>query len=154
MSDDIETAAPKSKTGLIVMVAVSAVLVVGGGVAFAMMKGKHGETEAHGKSSEKKLGTLVAVDDFIVNLNEPRSTRYLKVRFTLELGEATPELLGERKDVVRDAVLTYLSGLTVDDVRGADTKDALREEIAARVSVAVGMPGGIKSVMFTEFVVQ
>ncbi len=152
-----EEAAPakKGNNKMIIMIAAGAVVVGGGGAAMAMMKGsKKDDHAAEAKGSEKKLGTLVVVEDFIVNLNEPRSTRYLKVKFTLELGEASTEVLGARKDIVRDAVLTYLSGLTVDDVRGSETKAALREELVHRINEAIGIEDGVKNVMFTEFVVQ
>jgi flagellar FliL protein len=157
MAEDAAAAKKGGNNKMMIIIAAAVVVVGGGGAAVAMKKGNKAadsQSAAEKKGSDKKLGQLVVVEDFIVNLNEPRSTRYLKVKFTLELGEAAVDLLAERKDVCRDAVLTYLSGLTVDDVRGSETKAALREELVSRINEALGVEGGVKNVMFTEFVVQ
>ncbi|MBT9557981.1 MAG: flagellar basal body-associated FliL family protein [Myxococcales bacterium] len=157
MSDDIDSA-PKKKGPPMIAIAAAGIVVIGGGVAFAMLKGKSGGAEAHsdgaGKHSTEKLGQVVALEGFIVNLNESRSTRYLKTTFSVELDETTDVELKERKDIVRDTVITYLSGLTVDDVRGSETKPLIRDELLRLVNEAVGKPKGIRSVRFTEFVVQ
>ncbi len=154
--------APKKKNNKLPII-IGAVVVSGGAAAAVMMKGKHpapghegaAGADAHGaKTATGKLGKLINVDSFIVNLNETRSTRYLKIGFSLELGEADESVLAERKDLIRDAVITYLSGLTLEDVRGSETKAAMREELVDRINGALAVEHGIKSVIFTEFVVQ
>lgn len=150
--DELE--APKSKTGLII--AVVAVLVVGGGVgAFFALKGGAGPGGAGGNEQAEMLGKRVALDPFIVNLNEARSTRYLKVEFALELSDdSIEELVKERQDVIRDKVLTYLSGLTIDDVRGSETKEVIREVLVQRTNEALASEDAVKNILFKDFVVQ
>ena len=104
--------------------------------------------------SADALGEIVPLDPFIVNLNESDSTRYLKLNFSLELNEdGSVDELKMRRDVVRDHVLTYLSGLTTIDVRGSETKDAIRKTLAKRINNALGETV-VQRVLFTEFVVQ
>jgi flagellar protein FliL len=157
MSEDIDSA-PKKKRLLIVAIAAASIVVIGGGVAFAMLKGKSAAaapaTDEVSKVSAEKLGQVVALEGFIVNLNESRSTRYLKTTFSVELDETKDAELKERKDVVRDTVITYLSGLTTDDVRGSETKPLIRDDLLRLINEALGNPKGVRSVRFTEFVVQ
>lgn len=146
--------AKKKKSPLIIIVAVNVVLI-GGAAAFLLLRGGGGDPAADQAAAAEELGKLVPIDSFIVNLNEPRSTRYLKVTFTVELAdESMEETLRERKDVVRDRVLTSLSGLSIDDVRGSETKQTIREMLIARINEGVGASDAVKNVLFTEFVVQ
>lgn len=149
----------KSSTLMVVLVGVIALAAGGGGAFFMLKKKAHAAEGPHGAAGAGEtgaaLGKLVTLDSFIVNLNESKSTRYLKVTFAAEL--ASDELesrLKERKEVVRDRVITYLSGLTVDEVRGSETKEAIREMVAKRLNEALGRKDGVRSVLFTEFVVQ
>lgn len=153
--EGVEIEEPKSKKGLII--GVVAVLVLGGGGAGAFFAMKGGGAAAGGPGGEQAeaLGKRVALDHFIVNLNEARSTRYLKVEFALELSdESVEELVKERQDVIRDRVLTYLSGLTIDDVRGSETKEVIREVLIRRTNEALGSEDAVKNVLFKDFVVQ
>lgn len=124
------------------------VLPVAAAAAAAEAKeGDHGE--------EKKPGPVVALDPFIVNLNEEGSSRYLKTTFELELKDipAQKELeLGKRR--VRDEVLRYLSGLGVADTQGEAGKTKIQSEILARVDKAMGGEQKVTAVFFTDFVVQ
>ncbi len=157
MADDTEN--KPAKKGKLPIIIAGAVLVAGG-AAFAMTRGGAAAAPAAGagaagpKSDPTTLGQIVALDSFIVNLNEERSTRYLKVTFSVELAEADEAAVTERKDIIRDAVITYLSGLTIEHVRGSETKAAIRDELLQRINGALSVEGGVRNVVFTEFVVQ
>mgnify|MGYP000595302100 CR=1 FL=1 len=145
----------KKKSPMVMIIAAVVVIAGGGGAAFFMMSGGDSAAAAAEEETGDKLGKLVPMESFIVNLNESKSTRYLKLTFTCELNKDSAEAaLKERKDVVRDRVLTYLSGLGVNDVRGSEPKDVIREGLTARINEAIKMEDGIKSVLYTEFVVQ
>lgn len=148
---------PKKKGPLMLIIIVVNVLLIGGAGAFFMLRGGGGGAGAgaDAEAAADQLGTLIPIESFIVNLNEPKSTRYLKITFSVELAhDDASDLLAERKDVVRDRVLTYLSGLTIDDVRGSETKETIRQMIVLRTNEALNREDAIRSVLFTEFVVQ
>ena len=160
MADDAvnpeeEEGGGKKKSPMVMIIAAVVVLAGGGGAAFFMMSGGDAAAASGAEDSSDKMGKLVPIKSFIVNLNETKSTRYLKLTFAAELGrESAESVLKERKAVVRDRVLTYLSGLGVADVRGSEPKEVVREGIVDRMNEALKMEDGIRTVLFTEFVVQ
>jgi flagellar FliL protein len=121
----------------------------------AAAKGGHGASESdggHGTDS-KNEGGIVALDSFVVNLAEENAQRYLKVSMKVEFFHEVPQSFHPRRPQVRDLVLTLLSSKTVDDVRTAEGKQQLRDEIIARVN-RVLKDDFVKAVYFAEFIVQ
>ncbi|HJU04085.1 MAG TPA: flagellar basal body-associated FliL family protein [Nitrospiraceae bacterium] len=99
-------------------------------------------------------GPLFDLDSFIVNLADAPESRYLKLTAKLELergdiaGELTPRLAQ-----VRDTILILLSSKDSATVRTPEGKFQLRDEMIQRLN-ALLPSGGVRSVYFTEFVVQ
>ncbi len=110
--------------------------------------------EAEPEASGNEItGPVVQLDPFVVNLNEA-TARYVKVTLQLELtGEPATVNLEKGKQLVRDQVLSYLSGLKVADTLGEAAKDHMKEELLQRIVGALGK-GNVKRVFFSEFVVQ
>jgi len=167
MSDDTAdakaAAAPAAKASLLTKLTPVLLLAnlgaAGAGVYFQMkpkpivvMPGAPAEAPAHG--SDSGPGPSAPLDSFVVNLNEPGTSRYLKATFEVELADAHAiEALERDKKSIRDEVLRYLSGLTVADTLGAENKDKIRAAIVARIDKELGQ-GRVKRVFFNEFVVQ
>ncbi len=100
------------------------------------------------------VGPVLALDPFVVNLDEPGNSRYLKLTLQLELIKGDAEAAIEKsKQVIRDAVLSHLSGLKLADTLGAAAKDTLRAQLMAMFEKIVG-PNKIRRMFFQEFVVQ
>ena len=98
--------------------------------------------------------TAVPLDPFVVNLNEPKSSRYLKATIEVEVhGEERVALLEQKKRAIRADLLRYLSGLTVEDTTGEEKKLKIRDEIIARVEKQTG-PNTLAGLYLTEFVIQ
>ena len=98
--------------------------------------------------------TSVPLDPFVVNLNEPKSSRYLKATIEVEVhGEERVALLEQKKRAIRADLLRYLSGLTVEDTTGEEKKLKIRDEIIARVEKQTG-PNTLAGLYLTEFVIQ
>ena len=117
----------------------------------------HAESATHEVAPEASgneiTGPVVQLDPFVVNLNEA-TARYVKVTLQLELtGEPAAANLEKGKQLVRDQVLSYLSGLKVADTLGEAAKDHMKEELLKRIVEALGK-GNVKRVFFSEFVVQ
>lgn len=99
------------------------------------------------------MGPIVALDPFVVNLDEPGTSRYLKVSLQVEVAPKTEEVLAKSKELVRDAVLSHLSGLHLKDTLGTEAKDRLRQDLVAKINKLLG-PGKVRRMFFQDFVVQ
>ncbi|MCF6289654.1 MAG: flagellar basal body-associated FliL family protein [Desulfobacterales bacterium] len=100
------------------------------------------------------IGSLLAIDDIIVNLLDDRETRYLKAAITLELDSpAVAEEVEQRKPQVRDAVLLLMSSKTFAELRDLQGKLQLRAELLERINGFL-QTGKVKTIYFTDFVVQ
>ncbi|HTE54124.1 MAG TPA: flagellar basal body-associated FliL family protein [Kofleriaceae bacterium] len=119
--------------------------------AHAPAKAEH-ETPA----AEKKIepGPVIALDPFVVNLNEPDAMRYLKATFELEVADAPAgKELEKLKRPVRDEVLRYLSSLSVTDTQGEAGKTKIQQEVVKRIDAQLG-GGKVRRLFFVEFMVQ
>jgi flagellar FliL protein len=108
---------------------------------------------AAGPPSAEVTGPVVALDPFVVNLDEPGTSRYLKVTLELELMPEGEQALTRSKQLVRDTILSHLSGLHVKDTLGAEAKDKIRQDLMAKVSKLLG-PEKVRRMFFQDFVVQ
>jgi flagellar protein FliL len=99
-------------------------------------------------------GPVIALDPFVVNLDEPGQSRYLKVTFQLELIKAdTQAAIEKNKQVIRDAILSHLSGLKLADTLGVAAKDKLRADVMKKLEEIVG-EHKVRRMFLQEFVVQ
>jgi flagellar FliL protein len=133
-----------------------------GGTGFAVFKLLTGGGAAHAgapahettKVKEDKTGPIVPLEPFVVNLNETGQSRYLKISLKLEVANSAAQKQIEKKvDLVRDMVLSHLSGLSVTESLGAEAKDKIRDALRVGIEEIIG-EGTIKRVFFGEFVVQ
>ncbi len=116
---------------------------------------------AHAASAEPekphapKPGPVVAMDPFVVNLNEEGSSRFLKAAFELEVADSeTVKAIDTQKRAIRDEVLRYLSGLTVAETLGESNKSKIQETLVARIDKQLGGAGKVRKMYFSEFMVQ
>jgi flagellar basal body-associated protein FliL len=99
-------------------------------------------------------GPVVPLDPFVVNLDEPGQSRYLKVTFQLELVKPDAQALIEKnKQVIRDSILSHLSGLKLADTLGVAAKDKMRSELMKKLEEIVG-EHKVRRMFIQEFVVQ
>jgi flagellar protein FliL len=119
----------------------------GGGHA----SGGHGDEE---EEEEGEAGPVVEFPTLVVNLADEEGSRYLKMTFQMELAtEEAKEHVEPRIPRLRDAVLSYLSGLHAAEVRGsthmAEVRDHLQELTIERMGEE-----HVKRVFLTEYLVQ
>jgi flagellar FliL protein len=103
---------------------------------------------------EQPLGTIYALDTFIVNLADTGGNRYLRITMDLELG--IPELeseLDKRLPQIRDSILMILPSKRFEDISPVAGKIALRDEILKTLNGFL-IQGEITTIYFKEFVVQ
>jgi len=136
-------------SGLLIFHALKAPKVVQVPVAAAESEGK-GD-----KDKDDAPGPTVTFDPLVINLNETGSNRYLKTSFDVEvLDKKTEEMVTERKRVIRDEVLRYLSGLNVAATLGEENKAEIKKALLARADQVCGGKGKVRGIFFNEFVVQ
>jgi flagellar FliL protein len=159
-----------------ILVGVLVLFTLGGGGAFAWFKfmaphkaeakagdtktaegkaaeGKPGEAKAESPGASTKIGPIMDMDPFIVNLADTEP-RFLKVTIKLELDGAPAKAeVGERIPQVRDAILMLLSSKDAQSLKPTAGKLQLRDEILQRINALLGT-GQARNAYFTEFVVQ
>jgi flagellar protein FliL len=122
--------------------------------AVAEKGGEHGEKGEAGKKEEPVL-PAVALDPFVVNLNEPGSNRYLKASVEVEVTDPpAAEELKNRKRAVRDDLLRYLSSLTVNDTLGEAAKSKMEAQMLARIDKQIGEKKRVHRVFFNDLMIQ
>jgi flagellar basal body-associated protein FliL len=162
-SDEVHEAAdaapPGPKPPRVVLALLGLNLAITGLIAFKVLTG--GTVEAHSAQAaaaeppkREVTGPVVALDAFVVNLNEPGSARYLKVTMQAELANrAAARVFEKSKQLIRDEILGYLSGLKVADTLGPENNDRIREDLEAAVTDIIGAER-LHRMIFAEFVVQ
>ncbi len=168
--DEAEGGDKPKKTGskvLLLALAAVALLALAGGGAYMFLSGdpapetkKAGEQEA-GEEAEAvaneeaaKLGDVLALDAFIVNLAGESGKRYLKITMQLEMNNSTlAEEIQNKMPQIKDSVITVLSSKTTDDLLTIEGKFLLKEQLLTRVNSLL-RTGVVKNVYFVEFVIQ
>ncbi len=126
---------------------------------------EHINASSHGTSKGGKGDGKVAADetgpafldlpDVIVNLssNEKRM-RFLKLRVSLETKDEKMAMrVGKLMPRVLDSFQLYLRSLTPEDLSGARGFQQLKEELVARVNLALG-PEEVDNVLIKEMLIQ
>jgi flagellar protein FliL len=178
MSEEAKTetpAAPPAKSGgskLVPIMMVMNTLLVGGVLLFVMKKQapvavvapaaaapEGGEKSAEGAAGAKGgpvagPGPMVKLENFVIQLKAVDSERYVRVAFDLEVGaETDKEVIQARLSHIRDSVISYFSDRTLDELRGSDGMDHIKQTLLKRLSGVV--PGNrIKAIFITDFIVQ
>jgi len=157
--DDKPASTPKAGTSKVIL----ALLVLNlGGTGFGVFKlltapAAEAATphEEHVKPLTTEIeGPVMPMEPFVVNLDEPGTARYLKCTMQFELHNAEAEHILERsKQLIRDTILSYMSGLHLKDTLGAEGKDHIRRDLMDKIEKIVG-PNKVRRMFFVEFVVQ
>ncbi|OGQ93176.1 MAG: hypothetical protein A2284_05520 [Deltaproteobacteria bacterium RIFOXYA12_FULL_61_11] len=164
-----KTAPPPAgnKKKKIIIIAILAVVVlagVGGVLAYLQYQMKQSETEATDKLKEAEqatekdaafaeVGEMLKFDDFILNLNTPGDSRYLKIGIHFELTEGLTAEVEKKKPVLQDILVSIISSKSYDEIKDARGKELLKEELVTALN-RVLTTGRIRRIYFTEFVVQ
>ncbi len=152
--------APAAKTSKVVLALLVLNLGASGFGTFKLVTAESAhaapaQEEKHETNEKVEItGPVIPLDPFVVNLDEPGQSRYLKVTFQLELVKADSQAVIEKnKQVIRDALLSYLSGLKLADTLGVAAKDKLRADVMTTLTGIVG-EHKVRRLFIQEFVVQ
>jgi flagellar protein FliL len=108
-----------------------------------------------GTEEDRGAARFVDMPDLLVNLKgDGKRMRFLRLRLALEVGsERTAASVKALTPRVLDSFQMYLRSLTVEDVQGSVGMQRLKEEMIARVNVAIE-PNRVRDVLFKEILVQ
>lgn len=147
----------------IILILLILLLIGGGGYWYYFISDMPGSRNASG-SKETKAETVktpppqnlktAVLDSFLVNLADPLGKRYIKVTFEVEM--VNPEIeaeLGSQKAKIRDSIILLLSSKSYADLAPAESKLALKTEVANRLNQILGGPK-IARVFLTDMVIQ
>jgi flagellar protein FliL len=151
---------------LIILAAVGLMLLLTCGAGSAWFLGFLGGSEqalsaeaatAAQTAAAKRRAEVVFVDmpDVLVNLQAMgQRARFLKLKVALEVeNEAAASHVKTLMPRVMDSFQTYLRALTVDEVSGPGGLHRLKEELTARVNLALA-PTRVDDVLVKEMLVQ
>ncbi len=150
------TPVPKrSRTKLLLLVALGVFLVLGGGLAYLLLTDDPSEATAPQPAAAKAAaGPVMVLEPFLINLADQESRRYLKVKVELEVDqEKSIKELEKSIPRIRDALILLLGSKSYGELGTTEGKHRLKEEILQRLAQ---VPGGkkVQNVYFTEFVAQ
>ncbi len=101
------------------------------------------------------------LDPVVANLNEPSVTRYVRASLTLEMSadmdvKKGTAFLDEKKPILVNWLTVYLSGLSLEDVRGDKNLRSIQSHIrdAFNEKLFPDSKSQIKQVLIKEFPVQ
>jgi flagellar FliL protein len=144
----------KSKRPLIL---IATVLVIAAGVGGWMWKRSSVKTQAAAASASPEVNSVLPLDSFVVNLQDPAGNGYLRVGIDLGLTSAAKDDDKEKQAAylprLRDTILGVLGSRSVDDLLTPDGKTKLKADLLQAIDARVPELQ-CKEVYFTEFLVQ
>lgn len=101
-----------------------------------------------------RMGEIMALDPFIVNLAGESGKRYLKVAMQMELSTGIlADEVNNKMPQIKDSIITVLSSKTTDELLTIEGKFKLKEQLLTRINSILNT-GVVKNVYFVEFVIQ
>ncbi len=111
-------------------------------------------TKSQRATNYAQIGPIYPMDQFIVNLYNEGSSRYLKTTLNFELSsEELQAEMDKKKPLIRDIVIKLLSAKTYEEISTIKGKENLKDEIVAKVNQVL-TDGKVNNVFFTDFVIQ
>ena len=153
--------------GIVAMLMWAAVIFVAVGAGFAtpilidrFSENSDSDSPAQEATAPEAPPALIEFGEVVVNLNETRLNRYLRLNISLlvdqEHEQLVTESLEKNKPLLKSWMLSYVADKGMDDIRGATGQNQLRREIQNHFN-SVMFPDGIqrvKNVLFQEFNIQ
>jgi flagellar protein FliL len=157
------------KKKLIVIIAVTLILLMaggGGGYYFLILKPQKEEMkrkqEEDSKAAsliravpeESKIGPMVEIKEFVVNIIGTDAAHYVKASLSLELDkDSTMEEVTKRMPQIRDAILLLIGNKTFEELQDIQGKNQVKAELKSKINSFL-KTGKVSNIYLTDFVVQ
>ncbi|MGI2259483.1 flagellar basal body-associated protein FliL [Shewanella sp. GXUN23E] len=163
-----ETAKPKGKGKLFLIIGVVVVLLAGGGAAFFMMGGEEPVAEdaqaaaqpaAEAEESNSGEARYVGMPrPFLFNLAGAQKSRLVEIKVQLMVrGDDNETLAKKHIPLIEDSLLSTFSTADVEKLKTQVGKDDLRQKALLNVQNTLNPIAGkkvVEKVLFTGFVMQ
>ena len=161
-----EVEEPKKKKGMMGMIIWVVISLAMCGVGFAIpimfpsLVGDVEEAEEELDVAELTEPAFVPFGDIVVNLNSDMLNRYLRISITLQVDESDEEemteLVEKKKAILKSWLISYLSEVRKEDIRGSLGQNRIRRHIQDHFNSVMFDDGydRIHDVLFEEFNVQ
>jgi flagellar basal body-associated protein FliL len=119
---------------------------------------EHGEEKeksgGHGADDSSGMGPTVRFDNFTVQLKSTDVDRYAHLSIEIEvIDEAAKGVLEKKVAPIRDAILSYLSDCTPDELRGSDGLKQIKESMVKKLEEMI-TGHRIRALYITDFIIQ
>jgi len=118
---------------------------------------EHGAAASHGEAVADPNGApgpILKLENFIIQLRGTDTDRYVRVAFDLELvTEADRAMVQARMPHIRDAVISYFSDRSLDELRGSEGMDRIKLAVSKKLDEILAAHR-VHSVFITELVIQ
>lgn len=155
------------KKKLIIIIAAVVLLLVGGGAGYYFLVMKPHKEEALKKAEESKaaalvkpipdeakIGPMVEIKEFVVNIIGEDTTHYVKASLSLELDkDTTLDEVNKRMPQIRDAILLLISNKTFAELQDIQGKNQVKAELKSKINSFL-RTGSVNNIYLTDFVVQ
>lgn len=119
--------------------------------------GGHGQGAGPGGAAADPNGApgpILKLENFIIQLRGTDTDRYVRVAFDLELmSESDRGVVQGRMSHIRDAVISYFSDRSLDELRGSEGMDRIKLAVSKKLDDILAAHR-VRSVFITELVIQ
>jgi flagellar FliL protein len=127
----------KAKSKLPIIVGLIALILFAG--AFVVTKIVLGKGHAKKAPVKIEVGTVVPLDEFLINTADPSGDHYLKTTLAIGLVKGVSgDDFKDKVPIARDAIVMVLSNKTMAQLRTEDGKLALKTELRDKINDALG----------------
>lgn len=155
---------------LIIILIVVLVAVIGVGVFVALMLGKNSEPASGSSPAEAASAAPVAMaplavkpsfyklDPFVLSLQGVKRSRFLQIKMTImSRREGASDVLDAYQPWIRNIVVKYLSGFSVEQALKPDATDIFRRDLLAQINALLDEErtgAEMDDILITDMVIQ
>ena len=115
-----------------------------------------GDQPAEEGEKEYEFGTIVPVDDLIINPADASGRRIFKITLAVECDPENADLQGElgtRMPFIRDKLISYLSSLPETQLSDISQRESIRDSVTVVINGFL-TAGSVDRVLFQDFIRQ
>ena len=139
---DVNQSKGSKMTTILLIVLIVLVLIIGGaGAWYYLVKADNAESSGSANKEEVELGPLqyhTMTPEFVVNFGPDSKVRYLQVDLEIATrDEAALQTVTTYRPVLRNDILVILSGLSFDELKSRNGKEALQKKLLNSINKVV-----------------
>ena len=157
----------KKRLIVIIAAALALLLVAGGsGYYFLILKPKMEEMRRKQEEESKvaalikpvpeeaRIGPMVEIKEFVVNIIGTDAAHYVKASLSLELDrDSTMDEVNRRMPQIRDAILLLIGNKAFEELQDIQGKNQVKAELKSKINSFL-KTGKVNNIYLTDFVVQ